>query len=223
MLARDRQVLKTFIVKMSGAFDVLSRFGIVHSDIKPDNILLEMNEQGSDIKTLKLIDFGSAFQFHNVTQITATTPEYLAPEILNYLEERGKTPKQGLNQAISLSKKSWPWSFDVWSLGVILLEIASGCPAWMSLKCRVSTIDGKSVMGSGLLGVQGREQKRIITRQQQILKSLPQTLRKFECYGLDRDPLFMDLLTRMLCVDPAKRISPLEIVQHPFCNEGYNH
>jgi hypothetical protein len=34
----------------------------------------------------------------------------------------------------------------------------------MSLKCRMSTVDGKSVIGSGLLGVQGREQKRIIQK-----------------------------------------------------------
>ena len=50
------------------------------------NILIQMNEYGTDIENIKLIDFGSAFQFHNVTQITATTPEYLAPEILDYLE-----------------------------------------------------------------------------------------------------------------------------------------
>jgi len=44
----------------------------------------------TDIKSIKLIDFGSAFEFHNVTQISGTTPEYLAPEILNYLEQRNK-------------------------------------------------------------------------------------------------------------------------------------
>jgi len=33
----------------------------VHSDIKPDNILVEMNEYQTDIEDIKLIDFGSAF------------------------------------------------------------------------------------------------------------------------------------------------------------------
>lgn len=149
---------------MAEAFDVLSRFGIVHSDIKPDNILIDFTDDGTDIKGLKLIDFGSAFLFHNVSNISATTPEYLAPEILNYLEERNKNAKANVAQAFNINKRSWPWSFDVWSLGIILIEIATGCPIWMSLKCRVSTIDGKSVMCSGLLGVQGRDQKKIIVK-----------------------------------------------------------
>lgn len=107
-----------------------------------------------------MIDFGSAFQFHNVTQITATTPEYLAPEILNYLEDRNKNSKS-VQTAVSLSKRSWPWSFDVWSLGIILLEIISGCPVWMSLKCRIQTVDNRSVLCSGMLGVAQRDQKKI--------------------------------------------------------------
>jgi len=152
-LIRSKNILRTFIVKIAEAFDVLSRFGIVHSDIKPDNILIEMNRSNTDIERIKLIDFGSAFQFHNVTQITATTPEYLAPEILNYLEERNKNSKANVNVAVALSKKCWPWSFDVWSLGIIMMEICSGFPIWMSLKSRVCTIDGKSLLGNGLLGV----------------------------------------------------------------------
>lgn len=50
-----------------------------------------------------------------------------------------------------------------------------------------------------------------------MLKNIPQLLRKYECYGLDRDPLFIDLIEKVLCPDPAKRISPIEIIKHPFC------
>ena len=58
----------------------------MHADLKPDNILIEFD--GVKISELKLIDFGSAFLFNNVTNITATTPEYLAPEVLQFLENR---------------------------------------------------------------------------------------------------------------------------------------
>ena len=50
MMIRDWRVLRTFIRKLAEAFDVLSNFGIVHSDIKPDNILVEFNENFTDIK-----------------------------------------------------------------------------------------------------------------------------------------------------------------------------
>lgn len=46
----NMNVLRTLIVKIAEAFDVLSRFGIVHSDIKPDNILIQLNEENTDIE-----------------------------------------------------------------------------------------------------------------------------------------------------------------------------
>ena len=215
-LATNKDILATLIRKVSETFVVLSKFGIVHSDIKPDNILIQMNSAQTEILGIKLIDFGSAFQFHNVAQMSATTPEYLAPEILEYLEERQKNAKSNAVSAAQLNKASQPWSFDVWSLGIILLEIVTGFPVWMSLKCRVSTATGKSVLGSGLFGVQGREGKRILAKQHQVLKNIPQTLRKYECYGLDQDQQFMDLLHRMLDFDSSARISPSDILVHPF-------
>ena len=39
-LARNPKILGSLIRKIAEVFDVLSRFGIVHSDIKPDNILV---------------------------------------------------------------------------------------------------------------------------------------------------------------------------------------
>jgi len=62
-----------------------------------------MNANETDITSIKLIDFGSAFQFHNVTSISATTPEYLAPEILDYLEKRATNSKSNISAAMQLS------------------------------------------------------------------------------------------------------------------------
>ena len=131
-LAQDLTILKDFLRLMAEVLDSLQERKVVHADLKPDNILIEIT--GRRISSLKLIDFGSSFLFEEATSITATTPEYLAPEVLMYLESRGVV-NTAANQT-SLFKMQRPWSYDMWSLGAILLEILSGVPIWMSLKCR---------------------------------------------------------------------------------------
>ena len=78
---------------MAEILNVLSELNIVHSDIKPDNILIELNDDGTEISKLKLIDFGSAFTTDKFSNISGTTPEYLPPEILNYLNVRQSKPQ----------------------------------------------------------------------------------------------------------------------------------
>lgn len=83
-LGTSKQILKTFVKKMAQTLEVFCELGIVHSDIKPDNILVKLNDDASDISELKFIDFGSAFQFESIDQIAGTTPEYLPPEIIEF-------------------------------------------------------------------------------------------------------------------------------------------
>ena len=81
---------------ISQVFDVLAMFRVVHADIKPDNILIDFD--GKQVKDIKLIDFGSAFSYETPSSISATTPENLAPEVLEYLENRGaNTSADGMN------------------------------------------------------------------------------------------------------------------------------
>jgi dual specificity tyrosine-phosphorylation-regulated kinase 2/3/4 len=86
-----------------------------------------------------------------------STPEYLAPEILEYLEGNGMT-------CAELMSEQTPWSYDIWSFGCIMLEIITGCPIWMSLKSRVVTSDGRTYLGHGLFASTGRQNKKIIAK-----------------------------------------------------------
>ena len=60
---------------------------IVHSDLKSENILINFNYKTNSIDSVKLIDFGTSFEFENlINSLYITTPEYLPPEVLQYLE-----------------------------------------------------------------------------------------------------------------------------------------
>ena len=40
ILFKETKILKSFVKKMAEVLDLLARFGVVHCDIKPDNILI---------------------------------------------------------------------------------------------------------------------------------------------------------------------------------------
>jgi serine/threonine protein kinase len=59
--------------------------GLVHRDVKPDNIWLPVRGTSSSLGTIKLIDFGLARPVHDDAQLTRPglvlgTPAYMAPE-----------------------------------------------------------------------------------------------------------------------------------------------
>ncbi|MBT8120409.1 MAG: protein kinase [Gammaproteobacteria bacterium] len=91
--------------QIAAALDFAHKKGIVHRDVKPDNILFR--EDGTAVLT----DFGIARAAKSETKMTATgtvigTPHYMSPE-------------QAQGQEIG------PWS-DLYSLGIVLFEMLSG-------------------------------------------------------------------------------------------------
>ena len=77
-----------FIKRMAYVLEILNKACIVHADLKPDNILIEYDEQSNKIINLKVIDLGSAFLLNNQEEklkdqieFGQSTPEYLPPEI----------------------------------------------------------------------------------------------------------------------------------------------
>jgi serine/threonine-protein kinase len=101
--------------ELLGAVDHIHRAGIVHRDIKPQNILLAPDGSA------KLIDFGIALPF-DATALTRTghllgTARYLAPELLD----------GGVATARS----------DLYSCGIVLRQCLGDCPADDGLRAAV--------------------------------------------------------------------------------------
>ncbi|GIW01866.1 FHA domain-containing serine/threonine-protein kinase [Roseiflexus sp.] len=95
------------------ALDFAHARGIVHRDIKPDNMLIERHAGpgGRSLYVLKLTDFGLARMVEGGGGITASgmtvgTPAYMSPEQCQGLPVDGRS--------------------DIYSLGIVLYEVVTG-------------------------------------------------------------------------------------------------
>lgn len=96
------------VLQACRALDESHGFGIVHRDIKPDNLFLAELPDGTTV--LKVIDFGVAKHGGAHTFLTEAwvgTPGYMAPEQIT-------TPVEVDERA------------DIWALGVVLFELLTG-------------------------------------------------------------------------------------------------
>ena len=57
------------IRKLAEAIDFMAAHNVVHSDLKPDNITLQFNEDDTELEEVLLVDFGSSFSFDVEMQI----------------------------------------------------------------------------------------------------------------------------------------------------------
>jgi dual specificity tyrosine-phosphorylation-regulated kinase 2/3/4 len=205
-LEADPGVLKALLRKLLEALDLLQHRGIVHADLKPDNILIDFDFSAGALLGLKLIDFGSAFLSSDTFARRISTPEYMPPESL---EAANSLKLQDTEGQLSLA----PWSVDIWSAGAVLLEILTGVPLWMSFKTRIDRHAG-SLLAYGAFAVQGKIAGKIVQKQRDVATRLSDVLSR---YGSPlRDPHLLDLLQHLLDLNPRNRLSPREALQHPY-------
>jgi len=100
-------------IQISLALEAAHQQGVVHRDLKPDNIFLCAAAAGASSPTVKLLDFGvSKVAGHSLGTITQLgdlvgTPSYMAPE-------QGESPKNSDARS------------DLYSVGCILFEMLCG-------------------------------------------------------------------------------------------------
>ena len=209
LLFTNIKQFKLFIKKILEGIEFINDNGIIHSDIKPENILIEYNNDDNfEINSIKIIDYGSAFYYENTSAISSNTPEYLCPEITNNNKKFLK----------DLSKdKNYINSIDIWSFGITLLELCLCCPIWMSYKSKI-TINGKSFYSLGYFGCKGRDGNKIYQKQIELSKNLGKILKNSLLYLLNKDDRekFTNLLSGMLEFDYKKRIDIKDALEHEF-------
>ncbi|MFN0158625.1 MAG: serine/threonine-protein kinase PknK [Bacteroidota bacterium] len=97
-------VLTAVLMQVLSALHYIHRAGIIHFDIKPENLLI-LNQMEQGIPSVKIMDFGFAGT-HTAEQSVRGTLQYTAPELLRGEQINGRA--------------------DLYSLGATLFELLEG-------------------------------------------------------------------------------------------------
>lgn len=198
-------------IQLFDALDHMHGIGLIHTDIKPENILLASNNCDSADMRIKLIDLGSAEYERNANRHSiVNTRQYRAPEILLRI--------------------GWSFPSDVWAAGCTLAELSLGSllfpakedvehlaliertmgiyPRWMLLTA--STIP-ESVSANCFNPVQGTHKMGAVLKADSlkyVMKkpSLAEQLAQVSDEATEADHISVaDTLNEILCIDPMFR------------------
>jgi calcium-dependent protein kinase len=107
----DEEKAYYIMSQVLSAVNYLHSKGIVHRDVKPENMLVEnkVKNNNKEMLNIKLIDFGTSNYYNESKKFTLKvgSPYYIAPEVI---------------------KKSYDYKCDIWSCGVILFILLVGYP-----------------------------------------------------------------------------------------------
>lgn len=195
----DETVIMVYALQLLEGLAYLHQSHIVHRDIKPENILLDHNG------IIKYVDFGAAKiiarQGRTVVPMDAfagTNPkDALVPKDAQLAQQRGKNQKTMTGTPMYMSPEvirgdssklvHRQGAVDIWSLGCVILEMATGRRPW-------STLDNEWAI---MYNIAQGNQPQLPSRDQ-------------------LSDLGIDFLRRCFECDPLKRSTAAELLQHEW-------
>ncbi|KAG2194654.1 hypothetical protein INT47_002338 [Mucor saturninus] len=187
--------IKTLMIQLLSAVALMHDNWIIHRDLKTSNLLL--NNRGE----IKVADFGLARKYGspmgNMTQLVVTL-WYRAPELL-------------------LGSKEYTTAIDMWSVGCIFAELLNN-EALLPGRSEIDQLDRIfKLLGTPTeeiwTGFSELPHAKNIAPIYQPYSSLRSKFTTLTQAGLD-------LLSKLLTYDPAKRYTAEEALQHPYFDES---
>uniref|UniRef100_UPI00398F38B2 mitogen-activated protein kinase 14A n=1 Tax=Pristiophorus japonicus TaxID=55135 RepID=UPI00398F38B2 len=169
--------------------------GIVHRDLKPSNLAVNQNCE------LKILDFGLAR--HTETEMTGyvVTRWYRAPEII-------------------LNWMHYSYSVDIWSVGCILAEMVTRSVIFPGF----DHIDQlKKIMNmTGTPPPYLVDKMKSKDARNYVCSLTPRAKKNFQQVFPTMKKQAVDLLEKMLLLDPDGRITAFEALAHPYLSEHHD-
>ncbi|KAF8378850.1 hypothetical protein HHK36_030199 [Tetracentron sinense] len=190
-LAKDR---RTFLYQILRGVTYCHSHRVLHRDLKPRNLLIDCRTN-----TLKIADFGLARAFDIPPR--KYTPEvgtlgYKAPEIL-------------------LGTHLYSTPIDVWSVGCIFAEMVKRRPLF-----RGNSEIEHLFNVFGFLGTPNEETWPGVTSLSDFRLSFPKwPPKELETLVPGLEKAGVDLLSKMLCLDPNRRITAQTALEHEYFKE----
>lgn len=197
------ETIKNILIQIFRGVSEIHSSGIIHRDLKPSNVLM------SNDNTVKIGDFSISRTYnlpYNKYSKEIMTLWYKAPEIF-------------------LGSNSYSISIDVWSIGCIFGELLTGNPIFqcdneLSMLNILTEVFGNFITENGLI-LPGAKYFDFFFKWEEYFVN-----KKMKGIGLrnyiSKNSLFeitedmFDLLNSLLQIDPTKRISCIEALNHPF-------
>ncbi|XP_059923437.1 homeodomain-interacting protein kinase 2-like [Gadus macrocephalus] len=213
--------IKIILQQLARALQYLGTIGIIHADLKPENIML--TEQDTRVK---LIDFGISYHVSKATiGLEIQTMFYRSPEVILGLPFTGMV--------------------DMWSLGCVVAELFIGFPIYpgnmeydmlryiletngnlpvamldRGMKTHLFFNKGSIWRLKSARQYEERESLRAPRTRRFLISSLEGMVELGAVLGGPVPPSFTDLMKRMLRLDANQRITPRALLEHPFISLG---
>lgn len=190
-----------FMYQLICALKYMHSANVIHRDLKPSNVLVNGNCE------LRICDFGLA-------RGLAPPEEDVETELTEYVVTRWYRAPE-----IMLGCMNYSGDVDVWALGCIFAEMISRKPLFPGqdyidqLHLIMNTLGAPKHEDLGFLS-NPRARKFMESEHAKRGSDVPKPLASHFKTSLNRDAL--DLMTRMLVMNPADRISVDEALAHPY-------